>query len=98
MPQWPTRALARAVPRASGSGEAGASRSEPRTAVLLNGWSTKLLSPRAAVSGQQAIGLLPDDRIALAGARLEATAIEHGDASPAVFDQPGVLQVAGRLR
>src|ERR1044071_4506559 len=53
---------------------------------------------RARPYRQQAIELLLDDRIALAGTRLEAGAMEHGDASAAVFDQPGVLQVAGRLR
>src|SRR5580765_5500865 len=92
------RALARAVRRPSDSGEAGASHSEPHTAGSLNGWWTKLLRSCSTIDRQQPIELFLHDRIALAGARLEATAIEHSDTSAAVLDQAGALQVAGSFR
>lgn len=46
---------------------------------------------------QETVELLLDHRITFAGPRFQAQAIEHLDAATTIFDQPSVLQIAGRL-
>src|SRR5205085_7728472 len=56
-----------------------------------------LRTPLGDAVGQQPIEFRLDDLVALAGARLETAAIEHADPSPAVADQPKLLQLPRSL-